>query len=107
VKHWSHRLHETIVSGGPEGLLNIVVHGGGENGQFCYTGEIRQDKINYHNGKLHHDEIIIEIQGQKVAGFTLRDILDWLKHVSKNSQPVMFKTIKAGTITKENIYLFS
>ena len=97
-KHWNERVHETILSAGPEGLLNLMVHGGAENGQFCYVGDICQDKINYHNGKLHHNEIILEIQGQKVAGFTLRDLLDWLKHVSKNSQPVMFKTVKTGRV---------
>ena len=95
-RHWSQKVHESIVSSGPEGLLNLVVKGGAENGQFCWIGEVKQDKINYHSGKLCQDDVVLEIQGQKVAGFTLRDLLDWLKHVSKNSSPVMFKTVKTG-----------
>ena len=96
ARHWSQKVHESIVSSGPEGLLNLVVKGGAENGQFCWIGEVKQDKINYHSGKLCQDDVILEIQGQKVAGFTLRDLLDWLKHVSKNSSPVMFKTVKTS-----------
>ncbi|KAI0211370.1 Membrane-associated guanylate kinase, WW and PDZ domain-containing protein 2 [Lamellibrachia satsuma] len=95
-RHWNERVHECILSAGPEGLFPMVIKGGAENGQFCYIGEIKQEHMNYHSGKLHHDEILLEIQGQKVSGFTLRDLLEWLKHVSKNSAPVMFKTIKAG-----------
>ena len=97
-RHWSQKVHESIVSAGPEGLLNLVVKGGAENGQYCWIGEVKQDKINYHSGKLQQDDVVLEIQGQKVAGFTLRDLLDWLKHVSKNSSPVMFKTVKAGKV---------
>ena len=97
VLHWSQRVNESIVSTGAEGVLNLVVKGGAENGQFCFIGDLKQDKINYHSGKLHQDGIILEIQGQKVAGFTLRDMLDWMKHVGKNSAPVMFKTVKSGT----------
>ena len=95
TRHWSNHLHESIVSAGPDGLLNLVVKGGGENGQFCYISDIKQDKINYHSGKLHQDDVIVEIQGQKVGGFTLRDLLDWMKHVSKNNAPVLFKTVKS------------
>ena len=95
-RHWSHRVNEVVVSAGPDGLLNLVVQGGAENGQFCYIGEIKQDKVNYHSGKLHQDEIILEIQGRKVSGYTLRDLLDFLKDVSKNGAIVMFKTIKSG-----------
>ncbi len=98
-KHWIHSVSETIVSGSPEGLLSVAVQGGAEHGQFCYVGDAKHDKINYHSGKLQKGDLILEIQGQKVAGFTIRDLLDWLKHVGKNGQPVMFKTVKPGKMT--------
>lgn len=96
IKHWSQRVNETIVSAGPDGLLNLVIKGGADNGQFCYIGEVKNDRINYHSGKLHADEIILEVQGQKVAGYTQRDLQAWVKQVSHNSAPVMFKTVKIG-----------
>ena len=98
AKHWSQHVHECVLSTGPEGLFHLVVKGGAENGQFCYMGNVQQSDINYHSGKLYMDDVILEIQGQKVAGFTLRDLLEWLKHVSKNATPVMFKTIKGGEL---------
>ena len=87
--------------------MNLVLKGGAENGQFCWIGDIKQDKINYHSGKLQQDDIVLEIQGQKVSGFTLNDLLDWLKHVGKNGSPVMFKTIKAGKIITSLLFLVS
>ena len=95
-RHWSQRILEAVVSAGPEGLLNLVIKGGADNGQFCWLADVRHDRINYHSGKLHQDDIILEIQGQKVAGYTLRDVLDWLKQVSRNGAPVMFKSVKSG-----------
>ena len=84
------------MSSGPEGLLSVVIKGGADNGQFCWIGDVQHDRVNYHTGKLHQDDIILEIQGQKVAGYTLRDTLTWLKQVSRNGAPVMFKTVKPG-----------
>lgn len=95
-KHWSQRVSECIVSAGPEGNLSVTIKGGADSGQFNWLGEIRHDRIHYHSGKLHQDDIILEIQGQKVAGYTLRDLETWLGQVSKNAAPVMFKTVKSG-----------
>ena len=97
-KHWSQRVSECIVSAGPEGNLNLTIRGGADNGQFCWLGEIRHDKVHYHSGKLHQDDIILEIQGQKVAGYTLRDLESWLGQVCKNAAPVMFKTVRSGKV---------
>ncbi|XP_013409201.1 membrane-associated guanylate kinase, WW and PDZ domain-containing protein 2, partial [Lingula anatina] len=101
AKHWSQTVNECIVSAGPDGLLNLVLKGGADNGQFCYIGEVKHDKINYHSGKLHQDEIILEVQGQKVAGYTQRDLQAWVKQVSHNGAPVMFKTVHAGLLPKD------
>lgn len=100
-KHWSQRVHETLVSGGPDGICNLPIRGGAENGKFCFLGDVKHERLNYHTSeKLHADEIILEVQGQKVGGFTLWDLQDWLKHVSKNGVPVMFKTVKTGEIQR-------
>jgi hypothetical protein len=93
-KHWSQRVQECIVSFGPEGVLPVVIKGGADSGQFNWIADTKHDKVNYHSGKLHESDIVMEIQGQKVAGYTLRDTLTWMKQVSRNGAPVMFKTVK-------------
>ncbi len=98
-KHWSQRVQECIVSAGPEGILNVVIKGGADSGQFPWIADIKHDKVNYHTGKLHEGDIVMDIQGQKVAGYTLRDSLTWLKQVSRNGAPVMFKTVKPSKLT--------
>lgn len=95
-KHWSQRVSECIVSAGPDSHLNLSVKGGADDGQFCWLGDIHQDRVHYHSGKLHQDDIILEVQGQKVAGYTLWDIERWIQQVSKNAAPVMFKSVRSG-----------
>lgn len=95
-KHWSQRIQETVVSAVPEEGLGVTISGGADNGQFCCISDITHDQLTYHSGRLHTDEIILEIQGQKIAGYTLRDATIWLKQVSQNGAPVMIKTVKIG-----------
>ncbi|XP_064633877.1 membrane-associated guanylate kinase, WW and PDZ domain-containing protein 2-like isoform X4 [Lineus longissimus] len=102
ARHWNNRIKESIVAANIEnGSLNIEVKGGSDSGMFSFIGELRQDKVNYHSGKLHTDDVVIEIHGQKVAGFTLRDTEAWLGHVSQNGSPVMIKTVKQGLLPKD------
>lgn len=90
-------MQEAVVSALPEESLNVVIKGGADSGFFCYIGDVpKQDQITYHSGSLHPDDIILEIQGQKVSGYTLRDINIWLKQVSQNGAPVMIKTVRPG-----------
>jgi hypothetical protein len=96
-QHWSQRIQETVLSAVPDESLNIILKGGADNGLFCYVGEVKHDKITYHSGKLHQDEIVLEVQGQKIAGYTLRDASYWLKQVSQNGAPVMVKSVRTGT----------
>lgn len=99
-KHWNHRIQECVLSCEREDGFGyaITIAGGADNGLFCYITDIKHDQLNIHNGKLHTDEIILEIQGQKIAGFTLRDGTAWLKQVGQNGAPVMLKTVKIGKV---------
>lgn len=90
--HWTKQVRETVASAFHDDLP-VSVEGGADNGQFCYLGMVRVDKINYHGGKLNTGDIILEIQGQKISGYTQRDASVWLKQVSQNGAPVMIKTV--------------
>ena len=95
--HWMQRVQESIIAANiVNGSLNIEISGGSDNGLFCFIEAIHQDDINYHSGKLRQDDIILEIQGQKVAGYTLNDIKALLNLVSQNGTPVMIKTVRNG-----------
>jgi len=96
LNHWSQRIQETVVSAVPEEGLGVTITGGADNGQFCCISDIKHEQLNYHSGKLHTDEIVLEIQGKKVAGNTLRDATVWLKQISQNGAPVLIKTVKIG-----------
>ncbi|XP_052067223.1 membrane-associated guanylate kinase, WW and PDZ domain-containing protein 2-like isoform X2 [Mytilus californianus] len=100
-KHWSQRIQETVVSALPEGEFGIHLKGGADNGQFCYISELKLSQLTFHNGKLYVDDIILEIQGQKIAGYTLRDATIWLKQVGQNGAPIMVKTVKIGLLPRD------
>lgn len=90
------RLRETVLTACNDGALNLNIHGGSDIGQFTYINDIVQNKINYVSGKLIEDDVILEIQGQKVAGYTQRDVVAWLNHCCRNGNPVTLKTIDVG-----------
>ena len=94
--HWSHRVQESVVSGGTDGINDLVINGGAENGQFCWLGSTHDVQLQYHSGQLIEGDILVEAQGQKLAGYTLHDSLAWITQVSKNGAPVMMKTLKPG-----------
>jgi hypothetical protein len=72
------------------------VHGGSDKGEFAYASHIVQNKVNYVSGKLNEEDILLEIQGQKVAGYTQRDVVAWLNHCCRNGNPVVLKTVDGG-----------
>lgn len=102
-QHWSRKVLETTFSFAPNASLNtcpILIGGGSESGQFCQIGErVQHDKLRYHSepsSQLHSGDLILEVQGQKVAGYTSHDLREWLLTVGQNSTPVLIKCAKAG-----------
>ena len=94
--HWSVCIRETVLSALPDDTFHVTLLGGADNGLFCYLDEVDHGKVTYHSGQLESDHIILEIQGQRIAGYTLRDAMVWLKQVSQNGAPVMIKSVKSG-----------
>lgn len=99
-KHWSSRLHESVISRNQEGLFNVVIDGGADWGQFPCIGEIKQDKVNYRSGKVHSDEILMEVNGKAVAGLTQQDVCTLIK---QSGDPLSLKTVKAGKFLRQQL----
>jgi len=96
ISEW--RLFENIIvlSSNGDCSLNFSIEGGSDSGQFAYVTNINQSKVNYSSGKLEEGSILLEIQGQKVAGYTQRDVIAWLNHSCKSGNPVSLRTIPSG-----------
>ncbi|XP_053642396.1 uncharacterized protein [Cherax quadricarinatus] len=89
--HWSGQVVEAIVSVGSEG--GITVLGGSDNGEFPYLGEISQG-VRYQKGgpSLAPGAILLEVQGQRIAGYTQRDVVAWINHCTRNGNPCVIRT---------------
>lgn len=94
--HWQNSVQVTTITALDDGTLNFSISGGSDSGEFAYISEISQGKVNCVSGVLNENEILIEIQGQKVAGYTRRDTVAWLNHCCRSGNPVTLKTIPAG-----------
>lgn len=93
--HWAGQVVEVVVSVGSEG--GITVLGGSDNGEFPYLGEISQG-IRYQKGDppLVPSAILLEVQGQRVAGYTQRDVVAWINHCTRNGNPCVIRTAPPG-----------
>ncbi|KAK7071056.1 Membrane-associated guanylate kinase, WW and PDZ domain-containing protein 3 [Halocaridina rubra] len=93
--HWSGQVVEAVVCVGSEG--GIAVLGGSDNGEFPYLGEISSG-VKYQRGgpSLAPGAILLEIQGQKVAGYTQRDVVAWINHCTRNGNPCVIRTAPPG-----------
>nr|CAD7431148.1 unnamed protein product [Timema monikensis] len=98
--HWRQGVRETVLTACTDGSLNFSIKGGSDNGEFTYVSDIVQNKVNYVSGQLSEEDAILEIQGQKVAGYTQRDVVAWLNHCCRNGNPVVIKTVESAEHTK-------
>ncbi|XP_078275874.1 membrane-associated guanylate kinase, WW and PDZ domain-containing protein 2a isoform X12 [Rhinoraja longicauda] len=97
--HWTNKVHETLICRDKDGELNLEIKGGAENGLFSYLGEMKQNKIIYQVGKLHSDDLLLEVNDKAVSGLTIRDVLAVIKHCK---DPIRLKCVKqGGTVDKD------
>lgn len=94
-KHWSIKATESLICRNTEGHFCLNVEGGAESGLMPFIGEIRQDKIHYQSGKLHHTDIILEVNGKRVAGMIKKDVIALIK---RSAQPVSLLTVKQSKV---------
>ena len=94
-KHWSQSVHECILLRGSSGNFNLHIVGGAENGEFICIGEVRQDRLRYRRGRIHQGDVVLEINGKAVAGYTQFDVLPLIK---SSNEAVTLRTVKQGRI---------
>lgn len=99
-KHWSQKKHESILCTQSLDLSLFLskLKGGSDNGQFVYLDtSFSSTSIKLLSGKLYPNEIILEIQGQKVSGYTLYDVHSWIKQLVATYPAITIRTVKSST----------
>ena len=79
IRHWSERVNEAVVIRGPNGSFNLCIEGGSEYGQFVVIGDVLTNKVRFKLGTVSAGEIILEINGKHIAGFTQTDAISLIK----------------------------
>ena len=98
--HWSKELKEVTLVTQHDGMFNFRVLGGSDHGEFPVVVEVMPPDtrgVEYlGEGDLTTQDVLLEIQGQKVAGYTQGDVVAWLSHCSRNGNPVVLRTAPQG-----------
>ena len=98
--HWSKELKEVTVVTQQDGVFNFRVVGGSDHGEFPVVTEVLPPDtrgVEYLSGAdLTTQDVLLEIQGQKVAGYTQGDVVAWLGHCTRNNNPVVLRTAPQG-----------
>ena len=114
AKHWSQQMHESVVSSQVIEQFYSKISGGSDNGQFPYfdsslktispsasISSTENDECKHVipmlSGKIFADEIILEIQGQKISGYTLYDVISCLKKMATTYDTITFCTVKTAS----------
>ena len=95
LEHWSNAVFDSFLTANADGTLDVIIEGGSDNGEFPYFGYVPPTDYNLSKG-----DVILEIQGQKIAGFTKRDVLSLLNQCLKNDCSVEIKAVKSGMFIK-------
>lgn len=93
--HWSDAVYEYFLSANSDGTLDVIIEGGSDNGEFPFFGYVPPTNRGFFKG-----DIILEIQGQKIAGYTQKDVIGLLKHCIRNDNSVKIKAVKSGELLR-------
>ena len=119
-KHWSERVLESVVSKtsthrpdlirekSPQKsqepavttIDGIEIVGGAETGFFPYFTCLNQDRVIYHSGKVYNNDLLLEVNGQTVAGLTLYDLQTI---ISNAEDPIKLKHVKETNGLKRDL----
>jgi len=105
--HWSQDLKEVTLVARKDGVFNFRIVGGSDHGDFPVISEVMPADtrgVEYiGQAELITQDVLLEIQGQKVAGYTRSDMTAWLNHCSRNSNPVVLKTAPQGVFCEVSL----
>lgn len=89
--HWCNAVYETFLTPDTNDSCDFTIEGGSDSGQFPFFGYVPAA-----NWSVAKGDIILEVQGIKVAGYTQKDVVGLLKHCVRNENSVKVKAVKSG-----------
>ncbi|XP_044308031.1 membrane-associated guanylate kinase, WW and PDZ domain-containing protein 1 isoform X25 [Varanus komodoensis] len=100
--HWTTKVHQCTVSRNAQGQLGVTILGGAEYGEFPYVGataaatdsEGEAAPGSGGDGKLGEGELLLEVQGIRVSGLPLYDVLGVIRSCK---DPIVFKAVRQGS----------
>merc|ERR1712029_130327 len=103
--HWNEMVQETVLSASNPDQLYFTLIGGADEGQFPHIGDIQQRpedvNVSVRGHGLNIGDVLLEIQGQKVSGFTGQDVQEVLKQCLTNGKMVVVRAVPKG---KQNLF---
>ena len=98
--HWNEIVQETVLSATNPEKLYFNLTGGADDGQFPHIGEIHSNpedvEVSVRGHGLNIGDVLLEIQGQKVSGFTGQDVQEVLKQCLQNGKMVVVRAVPKG-----------
>ena len=102
ITHWNEIVQETVLSATNPEKLYFNLTGGADDGQFPHVGEIHSNpedvEVSVRGHGLNIGDVLLEIQGQKVSGFTGQDVQEVLKQCLQNGKMVVVRAVPKGRI---------
>ena len=100
--HWNEIVQETVLSASNPDELYFDLSGGADIGLFPHVGDLhsRPEDVNVsvRGCGLNSGDVILDIQGQKVSGFTGQDVQEVLKQYLTNGKMVVVRAVPKGRI---------
>ncbi len=105
---WIDRVREVVLVYEDEDNVDLGswLLGGADEGEFPHIGERRHAppalEVTAAGGVSTaallpaEGDILLEVQGQKVSGYTLADVNAWIVHCLRSKNPVVVRTVEKG-----------
>ena len=98
--HWNEIVQETVLSAADPDKLFFALSGGADEGQFPHIGDIfslpEDAQVSVRGHGLQVGDVLLEIQGQKVSGFTGQDVFEVLRSCLMNGKMVVVRHVPKG-----------
>ena len=107
--HWNDIVQETILSASNPEQLYFRLIGGADEGQFPHVAQLIANPdelgVEVRGFGLAEGDVLLEIQGQKVSGYTGSDVEGWLKHCLSNGNMIVIRAVPQGKLNILHAYL--
>ena len=100
VPHWNDLVQETVLSANDPNQLFFQLTGGADEGQFPHIGDMTARPedlgVSLRGHGFSVGDVILDIQGQKVSGFTGQDVQERLRQCLSNGRMVVVRAVPKG-----------